>query len=165
MAPLAVIERLQRLSDSIPLVVVVDPADEAMAVECLQKGAADYILRDRMARLPFAVRRALGAGIAAKGCEWDRGGEFLSAILRTLGDAVLGVSPEGIVTSWNDAAERIYGYAAEEMIGRSILLTVPPELVPHLEGILAALRRGEPVEPYETVRIRKDGSRIDLLNF
>jgi len=130
-----------------------------MALECLRKGAADYVLKDRLARFPFAVNRALDKKTPYSE---DDHGQILGSLLRTLEDAVTGVTPDGVVVSWNEAAERIYGYSAQEIIGRSILITAPPERTQELQGKLAALRRGERVKPYQTVRIRKDGSHVHI---
>src|SRR5918911_1111797 len=64
--------------------------------------------------------------------------------------------------SWNAGAERIYGYSAEEMIGRSKSIVIPPELPDELAHILRAIRAGERIEHYETTRLRKDGTRVLL---
>jgi PAS domain S-box-containing protein len=153
------LQQLQHLCPNLPLLVVADPADEGIALECQRRGAAGYVFKDRLARLPFAVNRALYKKRARSEAE---SGQVLGSILRTLEDAVTGVTPDGIVVSWNEAAERIYGYSAQEIMGRSILITAPPERTHELQGKLAALRRGERVKPYETARIRKDGSHIHI---
>src|SRR5262249_6033940 len=67
---------------------------------------------------------------------------------------------DGVVTSWNRAAERLFGYTAEEMIGQSIMRLVPPDRPDDVTKILTAVRRGERIEHYETERVRKDGTRI-----
>jgi PAS domain S-box-containing protein len=92
----------------------------------------------------------------------DRARAFQAAIVESSSEAVIGKTLEGLVTSWNAAAERMYGYAAAEALGRHISFIVPEELRPDLEDILARLGRGERVERDETVRVRKDGSRIDV---
>src|SRR5262249_10213073 len=65
-------------------------------------------------------------------------------------------------TNWNQGAERIFGYTAEEMIGKSVTLLIPPERLSEEDQILNALRAGERIEHYETVRRRKDGTDIDV---
>jgi PAS domain S-box-containing protein len=77
-------------------------------------------------------------------------------------DAIASKTLEGVVTSWNASAERMFGYAAQEMVGQSIARLIPPERIEEEAQILARLRRGERVEPYETVRRRKDGRLIDV---
>jgi len=85
-----------------------------------------------------------------------------AAIVGSSFDAVVGRTPEGLVTSWNAAAERIFGYGADEMIGRSITILAPPERADELGVINDALRRGDATEPFETVRVRKDGTRLEV---
>jgi PAS domain S-box-containing protein len=85
----------------------------------------------------------------------------LAAIVESSDDAILSKTLDGTITSWNRAAERMYGYAAEEVLGRHISLVVPPELSGELQEIMSRIRRGERVEHLETVRVRKDGTRID----
>src|ERR1051326_8113496 len=86
----------------------------------------------------------------------------LAAIVATSDDAIVSKTLEGLVTSWNAAATRLFGYAPEEMIGQSIKRIIPPELHAEEDGILAQLRRGEHIDHYETVRVAKDGRRIDV---
>lgn len=77
-------------------------------------------------------------------------------------DAIIGKTLEGLITSWNPGAERLYGYAAAEVHGHSIALLMPPELPNELPQILARIRRGERLAHYETVRLRKDGTRVPI---
>jgi PAS domain S-box-containing protein len=86
----------------------------------------------------------------------------LGAIVESSDDAIASKDLNGIVSSWNAAAERIFGYRAEEIIGKSIKLIIPPELHDEEGQILARIRRGERIEHYETVRLTKSGERIDI---
>lgn len=86
----------------------------------------------------------------------------LAAIIRTSDDAIVSKTLDGIVTSWNPAAERLYGWTAEEMVGQSITKIVPDERLDELADILDRLRRGERIEHHETVRLARDGRRIDV---
>jgi PAS domain S-box-containing protein len=86
----------------------------------------------------------------------------LAAIVESSDDAIVGKTLDGIVTSWNAGAERLSGYTAAEMIGRSIAVIVPPERPDELPSILARLARGERITHYDTVRVRKDGSRVEV---
>jgi len=86
----------------------------------------------------------------------------LAAIVATSDDAIVSKTLEGVVTSWNAAAMRLFGYTPEEMIGQSITRIIPQELHDEEDGILAQLRRGEHIDHYETVRVAKDGRRIDV---
>ena len=85
-----------------------------------------------------------------------------AAIVESASEAVIGKSLDGTVTSWNAAAERMYGYTAEEAVGRHISFIVPEELREDLADILARLGRGERVERAETVRVRRDGSPLEV---
>jgi PAS domain S-box-containing protein len=87
---------------------------------------------------------------------------MLAAIIESSDDAILSKTLDGIVTSWNRAAEQMYGYTAEEMIGRHISAVVPPELSGEFEEIMAQLRGGGHVEHLETTRVHKDGTRLDV---
>ena len=86
----------------------------------------------------------------------------LAAIVESSNDAVIGKTLDGTITSWNAAAERMYGYTAEEAVGRHISLIVPEELRADLAEIMRQLARGERVERSETVRVRKDGVRLEV---
>jgi PAS domain S-box-containing protein len=86
----------------------------------------------------------------------------LAAFLATSEDAVVEKTVDGIVTAWNPAAERIFGWTAAEMIGQSILKVIPPRLHDEEQEILARLRSGERLERYETTRCHKTGRSIDI---
>jgi PAS domain S-box-containing protein len=86
----------------------------------------------------------------------------LAAIVESSDDAIISKDLNGIIRSWNRAAEKLFGYTAEEAVGKSITLLIPPERHNEEPGILERIRRGERVEHYETVRQRKDGSLLDI---
>jgi two-component system, cell cycle sensor histidine kinase and response regulator CckA len=117
------------------------------------------------------VRDGNGRGIRVVGAirdvsrqlENDEAKNRLAAIVTSSGDAIVSKTLDGIVTSWNSSAERLFGYTAEEMVGRSIYTLIPEELHESERVLLEQLSRGERVEIAETERIRKDGSRI-LIN-
>lgn len=87
---------------------------------------------------------------------------LLAAIVESAADAVIGKGLDGRIRSWNPAAERLFGYTAEEAMGRPIAMLIPGELAEEESRILASIRRGERVEPYESVRRHKDGSLVDV---
>ena len=86
----------------------------------------------------------------------------LAAIVDASDDAIVSKTLEGIITSWNRSAENMFGYSAEEAIGRSINLVIPMERLGEEQDVLAKIRAGKLVDHFETVRVRKDGSRIDI---
>ena len=86
----------------------------------------------------------------------------MAAIVESSDDAIIGKTLDGVIRSWNAGAQRIFGYTPEEVIGRSITLLVPPDLLDEERRILATLRRGERIEHFETTRITKDGRRLDI---
>ncbi|MEW5803338.1 MAG: PAS domain S-box protein [bacterium] len=86
----------------------------------------------------------------------------LAAIVESTSDGIISKTVDGIITSWNQGAEKIYGYSAKEAIGRSISLIFPPERLGELSEVLEKIRRGESISHYETVRLRKDGKQIDI---
>lgn len=86
----------------------------------------------------------------------------LAAIIAGSDDAIVSKDLHGIVTGWNPAAERIFGYTADEMIGRSITRVIPPERIDEENQILARLRRGERLDHFQTLRRRKDGELIHV---
>jgi two-component system cell cycle sensor histidine kinase/response regulator CckA len=86
----------------------------------------------------------------------------LVAIVESSDDAILGKTLDGVITSWNAGAERIYGFAADEMIGSNVSEIVPPDRLAELGPIIDRLRGGERVNHFETKRRRKDGAIIDV---
>jgi PAS domain S-box-containing protein len=86
----------------------------------------------------------------------------LAAIIDSLSYAIIGVDLNGTILSWNVGAERISGYTADEVLGRSVTLLLPPEHANEAASIHDRLRRGESIEQFETVRLRKDGTRLDV---
>jgi PAS domain S-box-containing protein len=86
----------------------------------------------------------------------------MTAIVENSNDAIIGKTRDGIVTSWNPAAERMFGYSSEEIIGRSIDVLIPEDRTGEMTTILANVRAGQHVDHLETIRIRKDGSAITV---
>ena len=116
-----------------------------------------------------ALGRIIGASKIARDItdrkRWEKAElaqSFLGALVASAEDAIVSKTLEGVVTSWNPAAERLFGYSAEEMIGKSILILIPEGHPNEEPEILARIRRGERIEHYETKRVRKDGSLVDI---
>ena len=92
----------------------------------------------------------------------ERDARHFAAIVESSEDAIVSKDLDGTVTSWNPAAERIFGYAAEEIVGRSIRLIVPPDQQQEEDMVLSRIRRGESSDHFETLRLRKDGRVIPV---
>ena len=88
--------------------------------------------------------------------------QHLAAIVDSSVDGIISKNLDGVITSWNKAAERLFGYSAEEAVGRHITLIIPSDRRPEEVMILERLKRGERVEHFETVRVRKDGGVLDI---
>jgi PAS domain S-box-containing protein len=84
----------------------------------------------------------------------------LAAIVDSSDDAIVGKTPDGVITSWNRGAERIFGWTAAEAVGRHVRLIIPPDRWAEEDDVLARIRRGERLDHYETVRVTKDGRLI-----
>jgi PAS domain S-box-containing protein len=86
----------------------------------------------------------------------------LAAIVESADDAIISKTLAGVITSWNKGAERIFGYTAEEAVGRSVTMLIPADHLDEEPTILSRIRAGERVEHYETVRVRKDGTFLEI---
>ncbi|HEY4710599.1 MAG TPA: PAS domain S-box protein [Candidatus Acidoferrales bacterium] len=86
----------------------------------------------------------------------------LVAVVESSHDAIIGLTPEGIVVSWNHGAEQIYGYPAAEAVGQSIVFTSPADRRLESLTLLQGVRRGETVETFETIRVKKDGTHVHM---
>jgi PAS domain S-box-containing protein len=116
-------------------------------------------LRDAEGRLVGAVNMLVDMSDHAQ-AERDR--QRLIAIVESSDDAIASKDLDGIVTSWNPGAERLFGYTAEEMIGRSITTIIPPDRRHEEPTILERVRQGKRVGHYDTIRRRKDGTLVDV---
>lgn len=110
--------------------------------------------------------RVIGVSIIAREIRERRKLEnarlMLAAIVESSDDAIISKNLDGIITSWNAAAERLFGYKAEEIIGQSVLRIIPRELHFEEPGIISRLRSGERIEHYETRRLRKNGQIVEV---
>ena len=93
---------------------------------------------------------------------YDSAALHLASIVRSSEDAIVSKDLNGIVQSWNPAAERMFGYSAAEMVGQSIRCIIPADRQDEEDGVLAHIRAGEVVRHYETIRCRKDGSPVEI---
>lgn len=87
----------------------------------------------------------------------------MAAWVKSSYDAIIGKTLDGVITAWNPAAERMFGYTAAEALGQPVTLITPEDRLPEEEDVLARIRRGETVDPVETVCRAKDGRRVTVL--
>jgi PAS domain S-box-containing protein len=92
----------------------------------------------------------------------DHAAQHYAAIVESSDDAILSKDLDGVIISWNGSAQRLFGYSAEEAVGRPVTILIPPDRQGEEPVILARIRQGERIEHYETIRQRKDGSLIDI---
>ncbi len=169
----------EMLGNSITLLIPEDRAHEEEAIlsrikrgERIERYATERIRKDGkriLVSLTISpLRDASGAIVGASKIAHDiteqrRADEMrarLAAIVESSEDAIVSKTLEGIITSWNRGAQQVFGYAAEEVIGQSVTILFPPELLPEEQQILGHIRQGQPIRHYETERVRKDGQRI-----
>jgi PAS domain S-box-containing protein len=136
--------------------------------ETVRRTKSGVLLAVALTLVPIRDREGRVTGVAAVARELsdrqraERAMRRLAAIVECSDDAIISKDLDGIVTSWNLAAERIFGYLAAEMIGRSIRTIIPPDRQQEEDMVLARIRRGDKVDHFETVRQRKDGSPVDI---
>src|SRR5690348_319097 len=156
----------------IPLILLSARAGEESRVEGLESGADDYLVkpftaRELRARVATHVRMAnLRRETADREARVRDQAQLerhrLAAIVESSDDAIVSKDLTGTVTSWNAGAEKMFGYKAHEIIGRSITTIIPPELQDDETRILATIARGESIDHFQTVRMTKSGERIDV---
>ncbi|CAN5871806.1 PAS domain-containing protein [soil metagenome] len=157
------LEILRTSGLDIPLLVVAGTIGEEGAAEVIRSGARDYILEGNLTRLvPAVVRELREAETRSARGRLEGTAHALAAVVESASDPIISEALDGTITSWNAAAERLYGWTAREAIGRHISFTFPPDCAPDIPAMLSRLRRGELIPPFETVRLHKDGRRVDV---
>lgn len=147
----------------IPFIFVSGTQGEDAAVRMMKAGADDYIVKGNLARLVPAIEREMDSARSHHArLRAEAVMQQFEAIVDSCEDAIYGKDLDSTIISWNPAAERIYGYRAEEIIGRSIAVLFPPHRRDELLGTMAQVRRGDLVGSYETERRRKDGTVISV---
>jgi PAS domain S-box-containing protein len=149
---------VRRRGLDVPFLFVSGTLGEEQAIRTLHEGADDYLLKDRLARLGPAVRQAMERRhLRAARRQAEEQAAHLAAVVRSCDDAIVAMSLEGVIRSWNPAAQRLHGYSADEVLGRPISLVVPPERLDELAGVLRRIADGEHVPTFETLWLRKVG--------
>jgi PAS domain S-box-containing protein len=126
---------------------------------------APHAFRRDEIELALVIARQLGFAIERQRAHGDRSlieeaRQRLSSIVENSDDAIISKDLNGIINSWNKGAERLFGYSPDEIIGRSVLTLIPPSLHYEEPGIIDRISRGERIEHFETMRVRKDGEPI-----
>ena len=127
------------------------------AIGCFSEIAPDATVENRTHQRGLLLQSAIG--------DRERAAEYadrLASIVEYSDDAIISKDLNGVINSWNAGSERLFGYTADEAIGKPIYLLIPPERHNEEPGILERIRRGERIEHYETIRRHKDGSLIDI---
>jgi PAS domain S-box-containing protein len=154
---------LRQLGLDLPFIMVSGIYGEEMAVEILKAGANDYLMKGNLSRLGPALERELEAAEDRRRHQRAEGAmQYLAAIVESSDDAIYGKNLDGFIVSWNPAAERIYGYSAEEIMGKSITGLFPLRRGEELLEIMATVRRGETVSLHDTERLHKSGKIIPM---
>jgi PAS domain S-box-containing protein len=153
---------------SVPVILVSARAGEEASIEGLQSGADDYLVKPFSAHeLVARVESHLAmARVRQQAADLERklrlDAELLAGIVASSDDAIISKNLDGIITSWNKSAERMFGYTAAEAIGRHITLIIPSDRRDEEVSIIKRLRRGERIDHFQTVRVRKDGAMVDV---
>lgn len=146
-----------------PFIMVSGVYGEEKAVAMMHAGANDYILKTDLSRLVPALERELDAAQERRRHRRAEGAmQYLAAIVESSEDAIYGKTLDSMIASWNPAAERLFGYSAEEIIGHSTVALFPLTRRDELLDILAAIRRGETVSLPDTERLDKQGQVVPV---
>jgi PAS domain S-box-containing protein len=146
-----------------PFLVVSGTIGEQRAVEMMRAGAADYLLKGNLTRLAAAVEREVREGgnrRANRAAEWQT--RQLAAIVSDTDHAIISQTLGGVITTWNAGAERLYGYTAGEAIGRHASFLVESDREEELRATREIVGRGDSVPAFDTVRLHKSGTRLDV---
>ena len=147
----------------IPFICFSGSLGEERAVEMMRAGAHDYIVKSNLGRLAPSITRELKAAQARREHRrMQKAAAHLAAIVESSDDAVISKTLGGIVMTWNKAAERIYGYSSEEIVGHPISRLIPPSRLNEFNAALEQIRQGQHVTRFETMRIHKDGGLVEV---
>lgn len=141
-----------------PIVVLTALEDENLALMALRGGAQDYLIKTEIN--PRSLTRAIRYAIERKRGEEAR--SRLAAIVESSHDAIIGLSLEGLIVSWNTGAEAIFGHSFEDVIGRPSSVLLAPGQTDEMPTILRELKQGRAVRDFEGVRATKEGGTVQL---
>jgi len=154
---------LKRRGLDLPFIVVSGAIGEELAVDLMRAGAHDFIGKGRLSRLIPAIERERREAKARSERKLAlQNLVYLAAIVDSAEEAIIGQNMEGIITTWNLGATRLYGYGAAEAIGQPAFIIVPPSLRQEAAALWQNLPLAEGAEPLETTRMRKDGAPVNV---
>jgi PAS domain S-box-containing protein len=152
-----------KMGVDIPFISVSGAVGEETVAEMIKAGAHDYVMKQNLARLAPAVKRELRAAQQRRDRRHTETiANYLASIVESCDDAIIGKTLDGTVVSWNPGAERLYGYSAGEMIGQPISRIIPPYRPSELPEIFEKIKQGNAVDAFETMRIRKNGTAVEV---
>jgi PAS domain S-box-containing protein len=132
----------------------------------ISRSGAEHPISDSAAPIRDTAGNTVGAVLVFRDVSESKNAEMarahLAAIIASSQDAIVSKTLDGIILSWNQGAERLFGYPASEAIGRPIAMLIPPDRQSEEDQILSRIRRGERIEHFETVRVTKDGRLVDI---
>lgn len=141
-----------------PIIILTGMNDEKIGIEAVKKGAQDYLVKGQAdGRL---LKRSIRYSIERKKAEEKV--QSLANIVESSNDGIVTESLDGIIVSWNKGAEQIYGYSAEEILGKHMSILTPPLLVGETKELVERIKKGEKIYHYETSMLRKDGMEIKV---
>jgi len=139
----------------------VELEDDIQQLLATHEALASCILEDPEARTDKVTRSILDE-VPMLRLKADKAVGLLAAIVDSSDDAIVSKTLEGIITSWNAGAERLFGYTAKEAVGQHISMIIPQDRRDEETTILAKLRRGERIDHFDTIRMRKDGTKLEI---
>jgi PAS domain S-box-containing protein len=157
------IELLKNKRLDLPFIVVSGIVGENAAVEVMKAGAHDFIVKNNFARLAPAIHRELreAEARAQRAIDMEKM-IYLAAIVDSTGEAIFSQTMDGVITTWNSGAAELFGYAADEVVGKPASIIIPESLQKSTAEVFEDLRKGQPIEPFETVRVGKGGANLEV---
>jgi PAS domain S-box-containing protein len=150
--------KIRDVAPLIPVIVLTGRNDYDLSLQSLRMSAQDYLLKCELS--PSVLERSIDyARERQRGAEVS---DFLASLVQSSADAIIGRSLDGKIVSWNMGAEKMYGYKASEVIGQTIGILVPEDRLGELTSILEKTKSDMPIDTFETVRVRKDGSLLPV---
>lgn len=152
-------KKINNIAVNIPIIILTGLVDENAAISCLKEGAQDYIHKGNFDGK--FLTRAIMFAIEKKTIEKDL--QQLATVLKESNDAIYCIDLNGIITLWNQGAEKIFGYKTKEMVGQHVSKITPEEYKNESDDIINLIKEGKELQSYETIRMTKDGQCINVM--